>query len=65
MITNPDINQKPGNGHNSIFPKVSIVDLDVISKIPPDLTAESGFDVMAHVMEGLISSNSTPFSECM
>jgi alcohol dehydrogenase class IV len=62
VITNSDTNQKPGNGHNSIFPKVSIVDLDVVSKMPPSLTAESGFDVMAHVMEGLISSNSTPFS---
>ena len=63
VVTNPENNQKTGILSPLIFPKVSIVDLDVVSKMPPPLTARTGFDVMAHVMECFVSRKANPITD--
>ena len=63
VITNTSTGEKPGNGHRSIFPCLAIVDLDIVSSMPPQLTAETGFDVMAHALEGLVSANANDISD--
>ncbi len=63
VITNTGTGEKPGNGHRSIFPRLAIVDLDIVSSMPPQLTAETGFDVMAHALEGLVSANANDISD--
>jgi len=53
VITNPENKGKPGFGDFPMFPKVSIVDPDLPSNMPPRLTALTGFDVFAHNSEAL------------
>lgn len=65
VISNADTYEKPGSGHPLVFPKCSIVDLEIIVKMPPLLTAETGFDVLTHALEGLVSSNGSPISSAL
>lgn len=46
-----------------ICPKVSIVDIDILSCMPPSLTAQTGFDVMTHVMECFLSRKGNPITD--
>jgi len=63
VITNPKTKEKPGIGSEHIFPKLSIVDMRILAKMPPPLTAATGSDVLAHALEALVSKDSTPFSD--
>lgn len=65
VITNPEIKHKVGIYSEHIFPKLSIVDLDIIKNMPPALTAESGVDVLTHCLEGLVSKSCNPVTEEM
>lgn len=63
VITNTKTNEKPGVGSELIFPKVSIVDSELITSLPPRMTAATGFDVLAHAIEAYTSNDATPFSD--
>ena len=63
VLTNPATRQKPGVGHPSLVPKETFVDLDILAGMPPRVTAATGFDVLAHTMEGFLSRLNTPVSE--
>jgi len=63
VITNPWLKEKVGIRSEYIFPKVSIVDVNILKGMPPALTAECGVDVLTHCLEGLISKQSNPMSE--
>jgi len=65
VITNPELNHKVGIYSEHIFPKLSVVDLDIIKNMPPALTAESGVDVLTHCLEGLVSKAGNPITEEM
>lgn len=65
VITNPSIGQKLGIPSEYVFPKLSVVDLDIIKNMPPVLTAECGVDVLTHCLEGLISKSCNPITEEM
>lgn len=47
----------------SIFPRVAIVDPELSSTMPPELTASTGLDAFGHAMEAYISLRATPFVE--
>jgi alcohol dehydrogenase len=63
VITNTATNEKPGAGSVHMFPKVSIVDCELIASLPPRMTAATGFDVLAHAIEAFTSNDATPFSD--
>jgi len=63
VITNPRTKGKPGFMSPYIYPRASIVDVDILSKMPPDLTANVGMDVLAHSVESYINLLSTPMTE--
>jgi len=63
VITNKETNQKPGFSSNYIFPKVSIVDLDIVSRMSPELTANTGMDVLAHSMESFAYRGYHPMTD--
>ena len=62
VFTNPETNEKPGMGGEYLFPKVSIVDPELMISLPPRLTAATGFDVFAHGLEAYTSNLASPFS---
>jgi alcohol dehydrogenase class IV len=63
VITNPATNEKPGAGADVMFPKVGIVDSQLMATVPQKVTAATGFDVLAHAIEAYTSNNATPFSD--
>ena len=65
VITNPQLKQKVGIYSEHIFPKLSVVDLEILTNMPPALTAECGVDVLTHCLEGLVSKTCNPITEDM
>lgn len=63
VITNLATRQKQGFGAPFMFPSTAIIDPDVLCKMPPELTAASGFDALTHAVESFFSKHSNPISE--
>lgn len=63
VITNEATKEKPGIGHDSLFPKVAFVDPELMTSIPRGVTAATGIDVLFHAMEAYVSNIATPMSD--
>jgi alcohol dehydrogenase len=63
VITNPETKEKPGNGNDSLFAKVGIVDPELMLSLPKAVTAMTTFDVLAHALEGYTSNLATPITD--
>lgn len=48
---------------DALLPKVAIVDPELTLSVPPDVTAETGFDVLAHAIETYVSRRAQPITE--
>ena len=46
--------EKVGIGHPGCFPKLAIVDPELMVSVPPALTAYQGFDALFHAVEGYV-----------
>ena len=65
VITNPETKEKVGvNGQINCFPKLAIVDPELMLSVPPALTAYQGFDALFHAVEGYLSKPAN-FMSCM
>ena len=52
--------------YNSIlYPKISIVDPELVRTAPPGVTASTGFDVFAHAFESYINPGGSPYTDLM
>jgi len=63
VITNSRTQQKVGFFSKYIFPKASIVDVRLPAKMPADLTANTGFDVLAHATESFTGRGEHPIAD--
>lgn len=63
VVTNQKTREKTGIMSPFICPKLSIVDVDILSCMPPSLTAETGFDALTHVMECFVSKKANPITD--
>lgn len=63
VITNRPANKKAALSSEFIFPRKSIYDVEIAKHMPPKVTAECGFDVLAHVMEAFTNKRSSPISD--
>ena len=63
VITNTKTHEKIGFASNYMFPRISIVDLRIVSKMPPSLTAATGIDVLAHVTESFLGKGNHPTAD--
>lgn len=58
VITNPETNEKTAIfAGTQLFPKLAIVDPELMTSVPPKFTAFQGFDALFHSTEGYISKN--------
>ncbi len=46
-------------------PQMAILDDDLLQKLPPNLVADTGFDVLAHALEALVAKNATPITDAL
>lgn len=63
VITHEERAEKIGFGIPGTFPRFSIVDPELMTSVPPRLTAFQGFDAFFHAAEGFIAKIATPISD--
>lgn len=61
VITNG--NEKIGSGSSRTFPVLSVVDPELMTTVPPRLTAYQGFDALFHSTEGYINATANEMSD--
>jgi alcohol dehydrogenase class IV len=62
VFNNPEIREKSTIVSTKVFPGLALVDPELTCSMPPELTAATGFDALAHAIEAVISVNTTPFA---
>ena len=66
VVTKEETHEKIGNGFiPGTFPVLSIVDPELMTTVPPKLTAFQGFDALFHSVEGYIANIATPISDAL
>jgi alcohol dehydrogenase class IV len=65
VITNSETEEKAAYSSRYIYPRESIVDVNIMSKMPKKVTAETGFDALAHVMEAYVSKKASPLTDAL
>ncbi|HML38298.1 MAG TPA: iron-containing alcohol dehydrogenase [Bacillota bacterium] len=57
VISNEETNEKIGfGGYDSLFPKIAVVDPELMKTVPPKFTALQGFDALFHSVECYVAS---------
>lgn len=63
VTTKTETNEKIGGGYDKTFPMLSIVDPDLMTTVPPRLTAYQGFDALFHSTEGYLNNTAYVLSD--
>ncbi len=63
VITNTETNEKISFGHSVTYPKISIIDPELMLSVPSKLTAYQGMDIFFHSVEGFLSNVAKPISD--
>lgn len=65
VITDEATGRKGYVGHESVLPRVAILDPELTIGLPPGPTAATGVDALTHSLESLLSKNPNPFAEAI
>ncbi|HEX2754650.1 MAG TPA: iron-containing alcohol dehydrogenase [Candidatus Limnocylindrales bacterium] len=65
VITDEVAGRKGYIGHESVLPRVAILDPELTIGLPSGPTAATGVDAMTHSLESLLSRNPNPFAEAI
>ncbi len=66
VVTNRKTKEKLGQGFGELsFPRVSIVDPEVMVTLPPNQTAYTSMDAFYHSLEAFINVNAYPYSDVL
>jgi len=65
VLNNPKIKEKSTIFSVKIFPKVSIVDPELMYSMPPRLTALTGIDALSHAIESYINIHANSYSKML
>ena len=63
VVTNPAEKNKSAIYNSNVYPKVAIVDPELVYTVPSHVTASTGFDVFCHAFESYIHINGTPYTD--
>jgi alcohol dehydrogenase class IV len=64
-LTNPAERNKSALYHPLLYPRASLVDPELMTTLPPRVTAATGFDVFAHAFESYINPGGSPYTDMM
>lgn len=65
VITNTENRDKSAIYHSIVYPKVTIVDPELMLTVPEHITASTGFDVFCHAFESTLHPNASPYITMM
>lgn len=65
VITNPENRDKSALYNNVLYPRVSIIDPELMVTLPEFVTATTGFDVFCHAFESLLHPNRGAYVELL
>lgn len=65
VVTNPDEKCKSAIYNSLVYPKVAVVDPELMLTVPKHITASTGFDVFTHAFETYIHCNASPYTDMM
>lgn len=65
VVTNPEKRDKSALYNPIIFPRVAVVDPELMLTVPEHITASTGFDVFAHAFESYIHSGTSPYTKVL
>jgi alcohol dehydrogenase len=65
VITDEAAGRKGYVGHESVLPKLALLDPELTLGLPSEPTAATGVDAMTHSLESLLSKNPNPFAEAV
>jgi len=65
VFTKKEIMRKDALVSSHTFPKIGIVDPILMKSVPPELTADTGFDALSHAVEAYLSPLANPLSDAL
>lgn len=65
VVTNPSERNKSALYNSRLFPRVAIVDPELMLTLPPYMTAVTGFDAFCHAFESYITPKCSPYVEIL
>jgi alcohol dehydrogenase class IV len=65
VVTNHEEKSKSAIYNPIVYPRVSIVDPELMLTVPEHVTASTGFDVFAHAFESYINPNGSAYTDLM
>ena len=65
VITETKTKTKSAIYNSIIYPKVAIVDPDLMETLPPHITASTGFDAFCHAFESYLHPAASPYTDRM
>ena len=64
-VTNSSLKTKSAIYNPLVFPRVCIVDPELVRTVPPHITASTGFDVFCHAFESYLHVNASPYADTL
>jgi alcohol dehydrogenase len=65
VITDEAVGRKGYVGHDSVLPRVALLDPELTLALPPGPTAATAVDALTHSLESLLSRNPNPLAEAI
>jgi alcohol dehydrogenase class IV len=65
VVTNPAVRDKSALFNPIIYPKVAVVDPELMLTVPEHVTASTGFDALCHSFEAYMHPNASPYIELL
>jgi len=65
VVTHPGRRDKSALYHALLFPRVAIVDPELMLSVPPHLTSATGFDTFTHAFESVLHCGGSPYTDLL
>jgi alcohol dehydrogenase class IV len=65
VVTNPATRDKSALYNAILYPRVGIVDPELMTTVPPPVTAATGFDIFAHSFESYLHPHRSAYTELL
>ncbi len=65
VITDSDTGRKVPLYDHSLLPDVAIIDPQLVAGLPPNITADTGFDALTHALEAVVSVFGSEYTDAL